>query len=99
MRKNGINQALSPKNFKFSKMKKAYLYFVFLLLLISCAEWDKDGVDFRNYLRDRHPYCELTEIDLNTLFAYQINDTINNQIWIYTAQRSKHSVRCVCVKK
>jgi hypothetical protein len=46
------------------------------LFFIGCAEWDADGVDFRNYLRDKHPYSEFTKIDLNTWSSYIVNDTI-----------------------
>jgi hypothetical protein len=74
----------------------AYVLLV-AVFLTGCAEWRDDGVDFRNYLRDKHPYSEMKEIKLNTLFAYQVNDTIKGEIWIYTSQRSESSVRGVCV--
>ena len=74
---------------------------IILILLLSfvtsCAEWDNDGVDFRNYLRDRFPYSELKKIDLNGWYSYQVNDTIKNKIWVCTSLRSKNSVKCVCV--
>ena len=66
-------------------------------LLIGCAEWDADGVDFRNYLRDKHPYSELKKVDLNTWSAYVVNDTLRNEVWVYTSGRSEMSVRSVCV--
>lgn len=76
-------------------------YFAYVLLVAvlfaGCAEWDDDGVDFRNYLRDKHPYSVIKEVELNTLFGYQINDTIKNEVWIYTSQRSESSVRGVLV--
>jgi hypothetical protein len=80
-------------------MKKKYLLFFLLLILMSCnGSWDVDGVDFRNYLRDKHPYAELIEIDLNIMFAYQVNDTLNDRILIYTSWRDKDSVRSIRIK-
>tara|TARA_R110000796_G_scaffold104763_1_gene214631 strand:+ start:230 stop:496 length:267 start_codon:yes stop_codon:yes gene_type:complete len=67
------------------------------VLFTSCGEWDDDGVDFRNYLRDKHPYSEIKEIDLNGLFSYQVSDTIKGQVWVYTSNRSESSVKGVCV--
>lgn len=74
----------------------AYVLLV-VVLLTGCAEWDDDGVDFRNYLRDKHPYSVIKKVELNTLFGYQVNDTLKNEVWIYTSQRSKSSVRGVLV--
>lgn len=80
---------------------KKYFQLIFFLGIMSvfsgCAEWDSDGVDFRNYIRDKHPYSELTEIDLNTFFSYLVNDTIRNEVWVYTSGRSEISVRRVCI--
>ena len=67
------------------------------VLLVGCAEWDADGVDFRNYLRDKHPYSELKKVDLNTWSSYVVNDTIRNEVWVYTSGRSEMSVHSVCV--
>jgi len=73
------------------------LYILLAVLFTSCEEWDDDGADFKNYLRDKHPYSEIKDIDLNGLFSYQVNDTIRGQIWVYTSNRSEGSVRGVCV--
>lgn len=78
-------------------MKDKLLMIVACLFLISCNEWDDDGVDFRNYLRDKHPYSEIKEVDLEGLFSYQVNDTINNEVWVYTSNRSECSVKGVCI--
>ena len=76
----------------------AFAYVLLVAVLFTgCAEWDDDGVDFRNYLRDKHPYSVIKEVELNTLFGYQVNDTIKNEVWIYTSQRSERSVRGVLV--
>lgn len=79
------------------KVKMPFRIFICTMLLsvlfTSCAEWDADGVDFRNYLRDKHPYSKLDEVDLNTWKSYVVNDTINNEVWIYTSGRSEISVR------
>ena len=32
----------------------AYVLLASVLLFTGCAEWDRDGFDFRNYLRDKH---------------------------------------------
>ena len=74
----------------------AYVLLV-AFLFTGCSEWDDDGVDFRNFLRDRHPYSVIKEVELSTLFAYQVNDTIKNEVWVYTSQRSESSVRGVLV--
>lgn len=71
---------------------------ILAFLITSCSSWDSDGVDFRNYLRDRHPYCVLKEVELNTCFAYQVTDTIKKETWIYTSQMEKSSVYSVCIK-
>jgi hypothetical protein len=78
-------------------MNKLICALVISFLFIGCAEWDADGVDFRNYLRDRHPYSELKKVDLNTWEAYIVNDTIRHETWVYTSGRSEISVRGVCV--
>ena len=81
-------------------MKKlSYVFYLMLVafLFTSCGDWDDDGIDFRNYLRDKHPYSELKQVKLYGLFSYQVNDTINNEVWIYSTNRSESSVRSVCV--
>jgi hypothetical protein len=79
-------------------MKKltSILILVLAVGLTGCAEWS-DEYDFRNYLRDKHPYSELIELDLGSSWMYQVNDTINGEIWIYTSSRSESSVESHCV--
>ena len=72
-------------------MKKVIYIILALVILISCSEF-RDEKDFRNYLRDKHPYSELIEIDLG-LWSYQVNDTINGDIWIYNGSKNKYAVR------
>lgn len=75
------------------KNKLSYILFfvVVAISFSSCAEWDNE-YDFRNYLRDKHPYSEITETKLGT-WTYQVNDTIKSEIWIYTTYRSENSVK------
>lgn len=80
-------------------MKKKILntlcFLLAVVFLIGCGEWEGE-YDFRNYLRDKHPYSEIKEIDLSG-WAYQVNDTLKGEIWIYTSSRSENSVRRHCV--
>ncbi len=79
------------------KHRSRFLYtFLFAVLLTSCSEW-KNSYDFRNYLRDKHPYSEITQIDFGYNFMYQVNDTINNKILIYHSGLEKRSVKFHCV--
>lgn len=83
-------------NRKRKTLKILILTIPFILMLFSgCDEWDADGVDFRNYLRDKHPYSKLDEIKLNSWKSYIVNDTIKNEVWIYTSNRSEITVKGV----
>jgi hypothetical protein len=81
------------------KLRSHFLYtllFAVFLLLTSCSEWE-NSYDFRNYLRDKHPYSEITKVDLGYNFMYQVNDTINGKILIYHSGLEKRSVKFHCV--
>lgn len=70
---------------------KKILITIITLSFISCAEW-KDEKDFRNYLRDQHPYSELIEMR-GFGWCYEVRDTINSEHWIYKSlSRKEHSV-------
>ena len=72
------------------------LYVVLVaVFLTGCGEW-KGEYDFRNYLRDKHPYSEIKETKLGS-WTYQVNDTLQNKVWIYSSYRNKSSVRAHCV--
>lgn len=75
---------------------KKLSYLLFVVLFISCSEWQDEG-HFRNHLRDLHPYSELIEIDYGTGWHYRVNDTINNEIWIYSSSRPKRTLKGYCV--
>ncbi len=70
------------------------VFIAIIMIISSCEKWDDDE-DYRNHLRDKHPYAELIEIDLDGPFTYRVNDTIKNEIWIYTASRSSEKGYCV----
>ena len=78
---------------------KTIIHITYILLLVmlfsSCSEWDSNGADFRNYLRDKHPYSILRKIELNGEFDYEVLDTINKEIWIYSTYIDKSSVKRV----
>lgn len=81
------------------KLNNKLLYSLYAVLvavfLQSCGEWEGE-YDFRNYLRDKHPYSEIKETDLGS-WTYQVNDTIKGEVWIYTSRRSESSVRRHCI--
>ena len=79
----------------FSNACKLVLFAVLLSTLFSCSEWENE-YDFRNYIRDKHPFCEIKETNLG-YFTYQVNDTINNKIYIYKSGKSKSSTIVHCV--
>lgn len=70
---------------------KLYLIIIIISSLISCGGESFDTeIEFRNYLRDKHPYSILTESN-GTFFlhwTYQVTDTINNEICIYNAGKN-----------
>lgn len=76
---------------------KIAIYVLAALALYGCGEWNEDGSDLRNYIRDKHPYCQLKKVELSTPFGYLANDTIKGEVWIYTSYLHKSSVRGVCV--
>lgn len=81
------------------RLRSHFLYtllFAVFLLFTSCSEWE-NSYDFRNYLRDKHPYSEIIKVDLGYSFMYQVTDTINGKILIYHSGREKRSVKFHCV--
>jgi hypothetical protein len=64
---------------------KRILLILMVFAFIGCARTFKEKSDFRNYLRDKHPYSKLIEIDMGGIkgWDFQVNDTINNEVWIY----------------
>lgn len=79
------------------KNKLRYSLYAVLVAVFfnSCAEWG-GKYDFRNYLRDKHPYSEIKETKLGR-WTFQVNDTLRNEVWIYTSNKSKSSVKSHCV--
>lgn len=75
------------------------LYYPLSLLLVAflltgCNEW-QGKKDFRNYLREKHPYSEIKETELGR-WTFQVNDTLRGQIWIYKSRWSKSSIQAHC---
>lgn len=56
--------------------------FILLLFLFSCKKYEHD-YDFRNYVRDQHPYCVLKDISPHWSWQYAVYDTVNNRIYVY----------------
>lgn len=83
------------RNINIYTILKIIVFIFFLLVSSSCGEWSND-YDFRNYLRDKHPYSEIIKTELGS-FTYQVNDTLNDRIYIYTTTASKRSVISHCV--
>ena len=80
------------------KLRSRFLYtllFAVFSLLTSCSEWENE-YDFRNYIRDKHPFCEIKKTNLGH-FTYQVNDTINDKIYIYKSGKEKNSTIIYCV--
>jgi hypothetical protein len=72
-------------------MKKILL--LLPLLLFSCNFEYSNQYDFRNELRDKHPYSEIVEIEEFSGWAwYRVNDTIKGETWIYKGARTKSEV-------
>lgn len=81
-------------------MKTKIMILLIAILTFSCNEWDNE-FEFRNYLRDKHPYSEIIPIEFSSGWNYQVNDTLNQKVWIYTSWRSQNSVErhlIVCPK-
>jgi len=71
-------------------MKKLLL--LIPLLFISCNSEYSNEYDFRNELRDKHPYSEIIEIEEFGTWWYRVNDTIKGESWIYKGARNRNSV-------
>jgi hypothetical protein len=67
------------------------------LALKSCGGEYENEYDFRNELRDTHPYSEIIEIDWGYNWAYQVNDTIKGEVWFYVGGRTKSKVKKHCI--
>lgn len=78
-----------------NKLRYSLYAVLVAFFLTSCGEWEGE-YDFRNYLRDKHPYSEIKETKLGS-WTFQVNDTLRNEVWIYTSHRSENSVRRHCV--
>lgn len=74
------------------KQRFALILTMVLLFFTSCSQRFKNEYDFRNYLRDKHPYTEITSVDLG-FWSYQVVDTTNNVIWIYIGSRSESHIK------
>ena len=72
-------------------IKKIISVVVLTFILNSCSEWENE-YDFRNYLRDKHPYSEIIRVDEFGRWMYQVNDTINGRIYLYDSGASKYQV-------
>jgi hypothetical protein len=78
------------------RIMKNILFGISLIILTSCGEWS-DEKDFRNYLRDKHPYSEITEVNLHGVYSYTVNDTIKDELWVYTTLRDESSLKRVLI--
>lgn len=76
-------------------MRKILITIIVSIGFVSCAQWENE-YDFKNYLRDKHPYSEITKTNLGK-WTYQVNDTIKKEIWIYNTGIEKHTVIGHCV--
>jgi hypothetical protein len=45
--------------------------------------------DFRNYLRDAHPYSKLERVDFGG-WGYIVHDTLKSEKWLYSGYHSTH---------
>lgn len=82
-------------------MKKLFLILA-VLTLYSCDREFENESDFRNYLRDKHPYSELIKADLSEYrfkWCYQVNDTVNNETWIYISSSKLINMKSHLVTK
>lgn len=81
------------------KLRTRLLMLLSILFLTSCGHTFDDEYDFRNYLRDKHPNAELIEIDAGYAhnWTYQVNGTINNEIWIYLGSKKESDIEYWCV--
>lgn len=71
-----------------------------LLLIVSCSEF-KNDYDFRNYLRDKHPYCvikHLKELEPTSVFNYVVVDTTEKRTYVYSTGYSKNDINFFCVE-
>lgn len=71
---------------------KRTLFILLAIALVGCGEYD-DEYDFRNHMRDMHPYSEIVEVEDLGWWAYQVNDTLNKEVWIYLGTRAKRNVK------
>lgn len=80
-------------------MKKLKNLIISTVLLFGCdfkqANY-KEKLDFRNFLRDKHPYCIIKEIELTSAISFKVNDTFNNKVWIYTSNRDHSNLKRIC---
>lgn len=75
-------------------MKKLLTLLLLSLVMISCEEFTEES-DFRNYLRDKHPYCEMKRMFPENRYdwMYKVNDTIKGEIWLYKASQQRRAER------
>lgn len=69
-------------------MKRLFFVGVLLLLTSSCGRQFREEYDFRNFLRDRHPDCELQNIGwtgnlTQRDWTYMVTDEDTKEKWIY----------------
>ena len=76
---------------------KNLLIITIAFFITSCGGEYENEYDFRNELRDTHPYAEIIEADWGNDWAYQVNDTIKGEIWFYLGERRKSHVEKHCI--
>jgi len=86
------NLEINPKPLRYNKgkslLKEAMkrLAFLAILLGVSACSKFKNEYDFRNYLRDQHPYAIIEPIEeFKPPWHYIVADTINEEVFIYKA--------------
>lgn len=77
-------------------MKRLFFVGALLLLTASCGRQFREEYDFRNFLRDRHPDCELQNVgwtgDLHRRdWTYIVADEETKDKWIYTGHEYGYS--------
>ncbi len=70
---------------------KIILLATFVALFVSCSEKWNGEKDFRNFLRDKHPYSELVDVNFDK-WTYIVNDTLKNKRYIYESSIFKSSL-------
>lgn len=69
-------------------MKKLFIGISLILLTASCGRQFREDYDFRNFLRDRHPDCEIQHVGWtgnisDRGWTYIVEDKDTKDRWLY----------------